>query len=90
MKTVIFWPRRAGKSWLAEALRRASASTQCETITSEDVTAAIQRFNQGTLSGYPERLRMFAVVDECAPAPKQHRIQHGPVSKGRGGKPKRW
>ena len=25
-----------------------------------------------------------------APAPKQHRIQHGPVRKGRGGKPKRW
>ena len=30
------------------------------------------------------------LISATAPAPKQHRIQHGPVRKGRGGKPKKW
>ena len=84
MKTFVLWPRRAGKSWLLKQLRDSP-----DAILS-DGTMLEFKLARDELVEFKGLTIIFHDLITAAPAPKQHRIQHGPVRKGRGGKPKRW
>ena len=80
---IYYMPRHAGKSYLRELMGDAA---QAGTIAHQLFTGEI-----GTIAGgitfYHDEL---SPMPGCAPEPKQHRIQHGPVRKGRGGKVRKW
>ena len=95
MPTIMFWPRHAGKSWLKKIILNSEfpngvdrRSVFHDPKLAQDIEVSARNHllkMLGTFNG-----AIFFHDTDAAPAPKQHRIQHGPVRKGRGGKPKRW
>ena len=85
MKTFVLWPRRAGKSRLLEELKRKGVDV---------VAVDPDTIRVGTI-GHVENFRsIFSELESACyhteADAKPVRVQHGPVRKGRGGKPKRW